>query len=81
MAADDSSERLHLTLLPPQPTLEEIDEFIRQLTGKPMTPEDRAETQRLLDELAILVDSSSPNGESDRKSDVPPGRGKLARDD
>jgi len=55
MERDESSRRVHLTILPPQPTLDEIDEFIRQLTGKSMTPEDRAETQRLLDELAARV--------------------------
>ena len=54
-ANEPMKKSVQLTILPPQPTLEEIDEFVRQLTGKPMTDEDRAETQRLLDELAALV--------------------------
>ena len=51
MTGDESSGWVHLTILPPKPTLDEIDQLVRQVTGKPMTPEDRAETQRLLDEL------------------------------
>lgn len=55
MGADESSKSVHLTILPPQPTLDEIEDLVRQMTGKPMTPEDRAETQRLLDDLAARV--------------------------
>lgn len=55
MTGDESSGWVHLTILPPKPTLDEIDQLVRQVTGKPMTAEDRAETQRLLDELAARV--------------------------
>ena len=48
MTADERRGRVLLAVLPPSPTLEEIDDFVRQLTGKPMTPEDREETRRLL---------------------------------
>jgi len=51
MKPTNPQKGVHLTLLPPAPTLDEIEELIRQVTGKPITSEDRAETQRLLDEL------------------------------
>lgn len=76
MAADESSRRVHLTILPPQPTLDEIEEFVRQVTGQPMTPEDRAKTQRLLGELAVPAGGSSPTNESDLEPGGPRSRGR-----